>query len=115
MNLVGPINMAEADRHTPNPPWFRIRPWGMISAAGAVACTATVLGFCGRFGWLFDLFSHFRVQYFLGLVVAAVLLLISRQRKAAACLGIFAIINLMVILPLYFGPTVEAGEHESML
>jgi endonuclease/exonuclease/phosphatase (EEP) superfamily protein YafD len=107
--------MAEAERHKPNPLGFRIRLSGMIGAAGAVACTATVLGFCGRFGWLFDLFSHFRVQYFLGLAVATALLLLSRQRKAAACFGIFAIINLVVILPLYFGHTVEAGQHESTL
>ncbi len=90
----------------------------MIGAAGAVACaiasTATVLGFCGRLGWWFDLFSHFRVQYFLALALVTPLLLISRQRKAAVCCGIFAIINLGVILPLYLGHTVEAGEHESM-
>jgi endonuclease/exonuclease/phosphatase (EEP) superfamily protein YafD len=115
LRLVGPINMAEAEQHKPNPLRFRIRLSGMIGTAGAVACTATVLGFCGRFGWLLDLFSHFRVQYFLALVVAAALLLFSQQRKTAACLGVFAIINLVVILPLYFGRTVEAGEHESML
>lgn len=107
--------MAETERHKPNLLSFRIRPWGIITAAGAVACAATVLGFCGRFGWFFDLFSHFRVQYFLGLALAAALLLISRQRKAAACFGIVAMINLVVILPLYFGDTLEAGEHESML
>jgi endonuclease/exonuclease/phosphatase (EEP) superfamily protein YafD len=91
----------------------------MIGAAGAVAgtvlCSATVLGFCGRFGWFFDLFSHFRVQYFLALALATALLLLLRQRKGAVCCGVFAIINLVVILPLYLGDAVEAGEHESML
>jgi endonuclease/exonuclease/phosphatase (EEP) superfamily protein YafD len=110
--------MAEAE-HKRNPLRPKIRLWGMIGAAATVACTvvcaATVLGFCGRFGWLFDLFSHFRVQYFLALALATALLLISRQRKAAVCCGLFAIINLVVVLPLYLGHTVEAGEHESML
>ena len=80
----------------------------MINAAGAVASIATVLGFCGRLAWFLDLFAHFRVQYFLGLLVTAVLLLILRRRKAAACCGIFSIINLLVILPLYFGKTLGA-------
>lgn len=87
----------------------------MLSAAGAVACIATILGFCGRFGWLFDLFSHFRVQYFAGLATVATLLLVPRQRKAAAFFAFFALINLAVILPLYFGPTVQTNDHEPKL
>ncbi len=92
--------MAEAQS---NPPGFfrlSIRPWGVFGAAGVIACVATVLGFCGRFWWTFDLFAHFRVQYFLGLAVVAVLLLIPRQRKLAACFAVFALINLAVILPI---------------
>lgn len=109
------INIMETKSRKPVPLRFRIRPWGMLSAAGAVVCIATVLGFCSRFGWLFDLFSHFPVQYFLGLVIVATLLLVPRQRGAAACFAIFALINLAVILPLYFGRTLQTDEHELTL
>lgn len=82
---------------------LRIAPWGLITTAGAVLAAASVLGFFGSFAWFLDLCSHFRVQYFLGLGIFALLLLIPRQRKAAAFLGALAVVNLGTILPLYLG------------
>lgn len=79
------------------------KPWGPFTAAGAVASVATVLGFLGRFSWFLDLFSHFRVQYFFGLLVLGVLLLAGRRRRTAAVFLILASVNLAVVLPLYFG------------
>lgn len=80
-----------------------IRPRGLLTAAGFVACAATVFGFLGRFSWFLDLFSHFRVQYALGLSVLGLLLLVGRRRTTAVAFFVFAGINLSVILPLYFG------------
>ena len=80
-----------------------VRLWGLITAAGAVAGTASILGFLGSLNWLLDLCSHFRVQYFLGLSVVALLLLVSRRRKTAAVFGALAATNLVVVVPLYFG------------
>jgi len=82
-----------------------IRWWGLITAAGVVAGGVSLLGFFGSFNWFFDLCSHFRVQYFLGLSVVALLLLIPRKRTSAAIFGLLAAVNLIVILPLYFGGT----------
>jgi hypothetical protein len=48
-----------------------LRPWGIVTAAGAVAVAATVLGFLGSVSWLADLFAHFRVQYAVGLAAAS--------------------------------------------
>lgn len=81
------------------------RLWSLISAAGAVAGMASMLGFFGATNWFLDLFSHFRVQYFLGLSIVAMLLLIPRKRRWAACFGALAVMNLAVILPLYLGRT----------
>ena len=81
----------------------RLQCWGLLTAAGAVAGAASVLGFFGPLHWLLDLCSHFRVQYFLGLGGVALLLLIPRQRKSAALFGALAAANLAVILPLYVG------------
>lgn len=80
-----------------------IKPWGLFTAAGVVASVATVLGFLGRFSWFFDLFSHFRVQYFFALLVLGVLLLAGRCRRTAAVFLMLALVNLAVVLPLYFG------------
>jgi endonuclease/exonuclease/phosphatase (EEP) superfamily protein YafD len=76
---------------------------GMLSAAGFAACTATVLGFLGQAWWFFDLFSHFRVQYLLGLSVIALILLLFRKRRISLVFAAFALINLAVILPIYIG------------
>ena len=73
--------------------------------AGVLAATASILGFFGEYNWFMDLFSHFRVQYCMGLGVVAMLLLIPRKRRLAAIFGVFAAINSLVILPLYFGRT----------
>jgi endonuclease/exonuclease/phosphatase (EEP) superfamily protein YafD len=90
-----------------------IQLWGLITAAGVVAGAASLLGFFGSLNWFLDLFSHFRVQYFLALGVVALLLLVPRRRRSAAIFGALAAMNLVVILPLYFGrasPSTLAGQ-----
>ncbi|MDY0167257.1 MAG: endonuclease/exonuclease/phosphatase family protein [Thermoguttaceae bacterium] len=81
---------------------LHIQPWGLLTAAGAVACAATLLGFLGRFWWFFDLFTHFPVQYLLGLTALGAVLIVGR-RKAGVVLFAFACVNLMLVLPTYFG------------
>jgi endonuclease/exonuclease/phosphatase (EEP) superfamily protein YafD len=89
---------------------FTLRFWGLIGAAGAVAGTATILGFFGGLHWFFDICSHFRVQYGLALGLASLLLLIPRQRKTAAILGFLAAVNLGFVVPLFFsGPDSPAS------
>ena len=74
---------------------------GLFTAAGAVACAATVAGFFGEFFWAADLFAHFRVQYLLGLTLLSLLLLWTGRRKTAAVFLCFAAVNLAFLLPLY--------------
>ena len=73
---------------------------------------ATVAGFLGPSWWFFDLFCHFRVQWFLGLSVLATLFLFGRRKGMAAAMGVFAAINAVTLLPLYFGsiPVPPAAE-----
>jgi len=70
-----------------------------------VASAATALGFLGRFWWFFDLFSHFRVQYLLGLLVLSALLWVARRRAIAMGFLGFAGVNLLTVLPLYLPPS----------
>lgn len=81
---------------------FSFNAWGVIIAAGVIISISTILGFLGALYWFLDLFSHFRVQYFIGLVIISLLLLIPQKHKIALCFGFFAIVNLSMILPLYF-------------
>ncbi len=80
-----------------------VEPWGILTAAGCVAAAATLLGFLGGISWFLDLFSHFRVQYALGLTLFSSLLLLGRRRRQAAIFMAFACVNLPAILPLYAG------------
>jgi endonuclease/exonuclease/phosphatase (EEP) superfamily protein YafD len=107
---------------TKTPPSFfclSVKPWGLFTAAGVIACVATVVGFFGRTSWFLDLFSHFRVQYFLGLLLLGVLLLVGRRRRTATVFLILASVNLAMVLPLYFGkpykPTEASPAMRAML
>lgn len=82
---------------------LRVRPWDLVTACGAVVATASVLAFFGSFWWFLDLFSHFRIQYFLALSVVALVLLYPRRYKVSAFFGVITIVNFSTIVPLYFG------------
>jgi endonuclease/exonuclease/phosphatase (EEP) superfamily protein YafD len=84
---------------------LQLRPWawGLLKLSGAVASFATIFGFLGNFSWFFDLFSHFRVQYFLGLLVVGILLWVGRHRKTAGIFLWLAAVNMAVVFPFYFG------------
>jgi endonuclease/exonuclease/phosphatase (EEP) superfamily protein YafD len=49
----------------------KLNPWNLLLAAGALACMGTASGFLGRLWWVFDLASHFRLQYAVTLTLLA--------------------------------------------
>ncbi len=76
--------------------------WALPTVAGVVLCLATLFGFLGRFSWFLDLFSHFRVQYLIGLAILGTLFLLARRRRTGIVFLVFACVNLLIVLPLYF-------------
>lgn len=60
---------------------------------------ATVFGFLGPWWWFFDLFSHFRLQYFSTSLILAVILGLKRSRTRTGVLGGLALVNLLVLQP----------------
>lgn len=80
-----------------------VTAWGLLAAGTIVASVATVVGFLGRPWWIFELASHFRAQYFLFLVGSAFLFLLGRKRRTAIIVSVFALVNLLLIVPFYFG------------
>lgn len=63
---------------------------------------ATVIGYFGTDNWFFDLFSHFKFQYFILLVFGSVILLLLKRRVALYFLP-FILLTGIEVVPLYFG------------
>ncbi|MFY0627032.1 MAG: endonuclease/exonuclease/phosphatase family protein [Reichenbachiella sp.] len=63
---------------------------------------ATIIGYFGTDNWFFDLFSHFKFQYFILLLLAITILLFMKHRIGLYFLP-FAIITGHDVVPLYFG------------
>jgi endonuclease/exonuclease/phosphatase (EEP) superfamily protein YafD len=90
----------------------RIRLWDLITGCGEILLVATVAGFFGDLWWVLDLFSHFRVQYFVGLAAVALVLIFGRQFKKSAFFGVVAAVNMWTLVPLYSGkplPPIDAS------
>lgn len=73
----------------------------ILVLATMLAGGATVIGYLGRYWWVFDLFSHFRVQYFIILALSATFTLVLNLWILTALAVIFTILNAIAILPLY--------------
>ncbi len=70
------------------------------SVAGA-ALLATLMGCASQWGWLFDLSSHFRLQYAWLLGICTVLFVALRQPLGAGATMAGMLINVWSILPVY--------------
>ncbi len=79
--------------------------------AGAGLATATILGFLGRLFWVFDLFSHFRVQFFQAFLVLIGISIWRKNNRQLVCWILLACLNYAFVLPFYFGkPPAAAGK-----
>ena len=81
----------------------RVRFWGLTTVGGALLAICTLAGFVGSLAWFTDVCSHFRVQYLVSLVILSTISFIGRRTRIGTLYAVFAAINLIVILPLYFG------------
>jgi len=81
----------------------------LISLIASLACIATIVGFLGRQWWFFELFSHFRVQYFFILAACSLIFLAMRNHRMAMLAGVFAFANLYLFQPFQGQSTVRAS------
>ena len=86
-------------RHDERRRWQPPTVRGLIYAAGLVATAATVTSLLARSFWLFDLTAHFRLQYVVVLVTAAIFGLAAKTRVAAAVFGVSALLNVFFVVP----------------
>jgi endonuclease/exonuclease/phosphatase (EEP) superfamily protein YafD len=75
--------------------------WLLVELGCISVCLATLAGFLGRISWVLDLFSHFRFQYLVLLALATILFIAGGRYPQALLSGLFAGLNLSLILPLY--------------
>jgi len=72
-------------------PGFR----AVLFACAGVACIVSVAGFGGGFSWVLDLVVV--------LAILSLILLLMRHHRLAVVSGLFALMNLGLVLPLYWG------------
>jgi endonuclease/exonuclease/phosphatase (EEP) superfamily protein YafD len=83
----------------------------ILFGTAVLTALATLAGFAGRFWWLLDLTSHFRVQYFFVLLFLSLIILLLRNPHFAIFCVVFAILNLSLVLPLYMAAPSSLNPH----
>ena len=92
----------------------KLKIWLIIFIATVSVCLLSLMGFGGHFWWIFDITSHFRVQYCVILAIFTLLFLGGRKYWQTAFTGIFALLNFSLIVPLSFGGTMVVPEKISV-
>ena len=70
----------------------------------------TIFGFLGQYWWVFDLVSHFRLQYFIVLVVLVVFFVKEKKWKSTGVGLFFGVANFILISP-YIGTISSVTEE----
>lgn len=73
--------------------------WTVLGGVGVGFCLLTIAAFSGRFGWLLELTSHFRVQYLACLGALALGHALGRRWRMAVLFALFVGLNLWVVAP----------------
>lgn len=87
--------------------------FGLV-AIGVAGTLATVLGFFGSTWWLFDFAANFRAHLAVILLIVALLYSLIFSRATGLFFMAMAVINGLVILPLYLGNPAPAANGENL-
>lgn len=68
----------------------------------------TLAAFFGRWVWWLDVLANFRPQFVVALAVLGLTVAMSRWRKTGYAILAVALVNLVVVLPLYIGAPADA-------
>lgn len=71
--------------------------------ATILTCLATILGYLGEYHWIFDLFSHFRLQYIFMLLITFFIFLFFRKSSLVALSVVFLMPNAFEVASVFFG------------
>ena len=87
--------------------------WVILFLVSSLVGICTLAGFLGRLWWRLDLFSHFRVQYFILLTISSIFFLLGGKTVGAIASGVFALINAFQLFPLYLSPRSSSLENST--
>jgi endonuclease/exonuclease/phosphatase (EEP) superfamily protein YafD len=90
---------------------FRLRLWGVVTAAGTLAAATSAAGFFGRFAWWLDIWSHFRVQYAFGFAALAICYLLGRKPRWGLAASLFFVLNAVPVIALLLPSARLSGSH----
>ncbi|HEX6219954.1 MAG TPA: hypothetical protein VF115_02555, partial [Acidimicrobiia bacterium] len=80
----------------------------LVAIPAVALAVVTLAAFFGRWVWWLDVLANFRAQYVVALALLGLIIMMSKWRKTGyAVLGV-ALINLVVVLPLYIGSPADA-------
>lgn len=90
--------------------WLRRVLFAVTLCVAAALAGGTLLAFAAEDHWRLELLSHFRAQYCWGLFLTTAIFAALRRWYFAAASLATAIVNFALIVPLYFGPPLPAGD-----
>lgn len=80
----------------------------LVAIPAVALAVVTLAAFFGRWVWWLDVLANFRAQYVVALALLGLIIMMSKWRKTGyAVLGV-ALVNLVVVLPLYIGSPADA-------
>lgn len=80
----------------------------LVVIPAVALAVVTLAAFFGRWVWWLDVLANFRAQYVVALAILGLIVAMSKWRKTGyAILGV-ALVNLVVVLPLFIGSPADA-------
>lgn len=80
----------------------------LVAVPAVALAVVTLAAFLGQWVWWLDVLANFRAQYVVVLALLGLIITMSKWRKTGyAILGV-ALVNLVVVLPLYLGSPADA-------
>lgn len=92
-----------------------IRIDGLVSSLGFLASAGFLVGYFGKLSWLFDLFSHFRMQYLVLLTLVVCYFGICKRVVHIIVYGLFLFTILGSLFSLYVGKSQTAVSNCSTI
>lgn len=80
------------------PAWAHRLGWWILHLATLGVAGMAIAGYLGRLGWLFELASHFRLQYGVLLGASALVYLVARRPRPAFAAGFLSAANLCLLV-----------------
>ena len=83
-----------------------------LLTTGFIATVGTILGFFGSAWWMFDVMAGYRVQFAFLLIISGILYGLILGRATSVIFLVAAVINIIVILPLYLDNPAEPADGD---